>query len=54
MPFQTRKAQPNTEIRIKRGITYAEIDWATNATSALNVLDMTFYVDRDDIRALQF
>ena len=38
MPFQARKSQPIEEARIKRGIKYAEIDWATNIAGALNVL----------------
>lgn len=47
MPFQARKSQPVGETRIKRGINYATIDWATNMAGALNVLEMTFYVDTD-------
>ena len=38
----------------QRGIHYATIDWATCMTGRLNVLDMTFYVNRSDITGLQF
>lgn len=38
----------------QRGIIFGAIDWATNITSQLNVIDMTFYVNRSDITALQF
>lgn len=38
----------------QRGIHFATIDWATSMTGRLNVLDMTFNVNRSDITGLQF
>lgn len=38
----------------QRGIKLGSIDWATNIVGQLNVIDMTFNVNRTDITALQF
>lgn len=53
MPFQARKPQTLPDY-IRRGIVYAEIDYATAIQSKLNVLEMTFFVDTTEIKALQF
>ena len=38
----------------QRGINFATIDWATSILGQFNVIDMTLYVNRTDITALQF
>lgn len=38
----------------QRGIFNGTADWATNMVDKLNVIDMTFTVNRTDIKALQF
>jgi hypothetical protein len=38
----------------QRSIALGTVNWATNIVNQLNVIDMSFTVNRNDINALQF